>query len=232
VADLNLQSDVRRLAAEVEQRYEKLDVLANNAGAIFSARQMTPDGVERTWALNHLAPFLLTALLMDMLRASAPARVVTTSSDASGRAHIPFDDLAGERSYARGGAFGRGFTRYGETKLANIVFTAELARRTQGSGVAAYCFHPGLVATGFNRNNGALMNLGMSVIRPFARSPRKGAETLVWLAESPDLAGQSGGYFFDLKPKQVPPGATEPGVGPRLWEISEKQVSGSEPPPA
>jgi NAD(P)-dependent dehydrogenase (short-subunit alcohol dehydrogenase family) len=227
LADLSLQSEVRRLALEVADRYEKLDVLANNAGAIFATRQLTADGVERSWALNHLAPFLLTSLLMDKLRASAPARVITTSSDASRGAHIPFDDLDGERSYGQGSRFGRGFPRYGETKLANIVFTAELARRAQGSGVSAYCFHPGLVATGFNRNNGPLMKLGMSVVRPFSRSPRKGAETLVWLAESPSVLGQEGGYFFDLKPRQVPPGATEAGVGPRLWEVSEKQVSAS-----
>ena len=155
-------------------------------------RTLTVDGIERTWALNHLAPFLLTTLLLDRLKASAPARIITTSSDAHKGKLIPFDDLNAERSWK-----GRGFTRYGETKLANIMFTRELARRLEGTGVTAYCFHPGLVATGFNRNNGALMTTAMVIIAPFARSPRKGAQTLVWLADSPDVSKQSGGYYED-----------------------------------
>src|SRR5262249_35358555 len=161
------------LASQALGRYPKLDVLVNNAGAMYGTRQLTKDGIELTWAVNHLAPFLLSKLLLQRLKESAPARIITTASQAHQGAHIPFDDLNAERSY-------RGFGRYCETKLANILFTIELARRLDGTGVTANCFHPGLVATGFNRNNGLLMNLGMTILRPVARSPEKGAETLVW----------------------------------------------------
>lgn len=232
VADLSSQADVRRLAGEIGSRYERVDVLVNNAGALFASRRMTGDGVEQTWAVNHLAPFLLTTLLLDKLRGRAPARVITTASDASKNARIPFADIDGAAAYARGGG-GRGFRRYGQTKLANIVFTMELARRTEGSGVTAYCYHPGTVATGFNHNNGALMSLAMALIKPFSRSPAKGAETLVWLAEAPGDALVNGGYFFDRKQVAVPGGATGEGIGARLWDLSEKQVAGSAPrPPA
>jgi NAD(P)-dependent dehydrogenase (short-subunit alcohol dehydrogenase family) len=226
VADLSSQADVRRLAAEVGSRYERVDVLANNAGAIFASRKITVDGVEQTWALNHLAPFLLTDLLLDKLRGSAPARVITTASDASKNAQIPFDDLDGTVAYDRGVGSGRGFRRYGQTKLANIVFTVELARRVQGTGVTAYSFHPGLVATNFNHNNGALMGLAMALVKPFARSAAKGAETLLWLAEAPEDALRSGGYYFDKKEIPVPAGGGVEGIGARLWELSEKQVEG------
>ena len=174
IADLSSQASVRGLAAEVLARYPKLDVLVNNAGAMYGTRQLTKDGIELTWAVNHLAPFLLSKLLLHRLKESAPARIITTASQAHQRAHIPFDDLNAERSY-------RGFGRYCETKLANILFTTELARRLDGTGVTANCFHPGLVATGFNRNNGLLMDLGMTILSPVSRSPKKGAETLCGL---------------------------------------------------
>jgi NAD(P)-dependent dehydrogenase (short-subunit alcohol dehydrogenase family) len=197
-----------------------LDVLVNNAGAMYGARQLTGDGIELTWAVNHLAPFLLTTLLLDRLKQSAPARVITTASDAHQRALIPFDDMSAERSY-------RGFGRYGETKLANILFTSELAQRLVGTAVTANCFHPGLVATGFNRNNGLLMDLGMTILRPMSRSAPKGAETLVWLASSPDVADVSGGYFFDKQRKMPSPAAQDRQTGRRLWEISEQQCANS-----
>src|SRR5262245_59295042 len=196
IADLSSQASVRRLAAEVLARYPKLDVLVNNAGAMYGTRQLTKDGIELTWAVNHLAPFLLSKLFLQRLKKSAPARIITTASQAHQGARIPFDDLNAERSY-------RGFGRYCETKLANILFTIELARRLDGTGVTANCFHPGLVAIGFNRNNGLLMNLGMTILRPVARSPEKGAETLVWLATAPHVANVSGAYFFDQE--QRPP---------------------------
>ena len=148
IADLASQASVRALAAEAMRRYPRLDILVNNAGAMYTTRQLSPDGIELTWAVNHLAPFLLTNLLLDQLRGSGSSRVITTASGAHRRVPgIAFDDPMAERSY-------RGFMRYSETKLANILFTTELARRLQGSGVTANCFHPGLVATGFNRNNG------------------------------------------------------------------------------
>jgi NAD(P)-dependent dehydrogenase (short-subunit alcohol dehydrogenase family) len=217
-ADLTSQASVRALASEALARYPRIDVLVNNAGAMFTKRELTIDGIERTWALNHLAPFLLTTLLLDRLKASAPARIITTSSDAHKGKLIPFDDLNAERSWK-----GRGFTRYGETKLANIMFTRELARRLDGTGVTAYCFHPGLVATGFNRNNGALMSAAMTVIAPFSRSPRKAAETLVWLADSPDVSKQSGGYYEDRALAVSSRQAQDPTLARRLWEVSEEQ---------
>ncbi|MFI5286877.1 MAG: SDR family NAD(P)-dependent oxidoreductase [Candidatus Dormibacteria bacterium] len=218
-ADLSSQASVRDLANEVLERYPRVDVLINNAGATFTARQLTEDGIERTWALNHLAPFLLTTLLLDRLKASAPARIITTASDAHKGKLIPFDDLNAERSWK-----GRGFTRYGETKLANIIFTRELARRLEGTGVTAYSFHPGLVATGFNRNNGALMSIAMTIIAPFSRSPRKAAQTLVWLADSPDVTKQTGGYYEDRALAVSSRQAQDPALAKKLWEISEEQV--------
>jgi NAD(P)-dependent dehydrogenase (short-subunit alcohol dehydrogenase family) len=219
LADLTSQAAVRRLAAEVLERYPRLEVLVNNAGAIYSSRQLSEDGIELTWALNHLAPFLLTTLLLERLRASAPARIVTTSSDAHQAAHIPFDDMAAERSYQ-----GRGFIRYGQTKLANILFTTELARRLEGTAVTANSFHPGLVATGFNRNNGLLLRLGMTLIRPFARSPEKGAETLVWLIDSAEVGAESGGYFVDRRRIVPSTAAQDADAARRLWELSEQQT--------
>ncbi len=216
-ADLASQDSVRRLAGEVLERYPRLDVLVNNAGAVNSSRQVTEDGLELTWAVNHLAPFLLTTLLLNRLKESAPARVVTTSSDAHAPAHIPFDDLEAERSY-------RAFRRYGETKLANILFTVELARRLEGSGVTANCFHPGFVATGFNRNNGLLMSLGMTLVRPFARSPQKGADTLVWLVDSPDVSNETGGYFVDRRRAAPSSAARDTDAARRLWARSEEQT--------
>jgi NAD(P)-dependent dehydrogenase (short-subunit alcohol dehydrogenase family) len=225
VADLASQASVRRLAAEVLERYERVDVLVNNAGAVNATRQLTEDGVELTWAVNHLAPFLLTTLLLERLRQSAPTRIVTTASDAhQGARGIPFDDLGAERSWGA-----RGFRRYGETKLANILFTVELARRLEGSGVTANCFHPGLVATGFNRNNGVLMRVAMSGMRLFSRTPEKGAETLVWLVDSPELSGQSGGYYVDRRRQTPSAAAQDAEAARRLWEVSEQQVAASAP---
>jgi NAD(P)-dependent dehydrogenase (short-subunit alcohol dehydrogenase family) len=201
-------------------------VLINNAGAMYTRRRMSVDGIELTWAVNHLAPFLLTTLLLDRIVASAPARIITTASAAHYRAHIPFDDLQAERSYAR---MGQG--RYEETKLANILFTAELAQRLEGTGVSANCLHPGLVATAFNHNNGPLMSLVMSVITLFARKPEQGAETLVWLADSPDVGDVSGAYFFDCREVRPSQAARDVATARRLWEVSEQQTRASAPTP-
>jgi NAD(P)-dependent dehydrogenase (short-subunit alcohol dehydrogenase family) len=217
-ADLSLQSSVRELADQALARLPRIDVLVNNAGAMFSSRQVTAEGVEQTWALNHLAPFLLTSLLLERLRQSAPARVITTASDAHKGMRIPFDDMAAEGSYGK-----LGFERYGQTKLANILFTAELARRTQGSGVSAYCYHPGVVASGFNRNNGALMGVAMLALRPFSRSTERGARTLVWLADAPQIDGD-GGYFVDEKLARPSHAAQDMDTAARLWELSEQQT--------
>ncbi|TMD84158.1 MAG: SDR family oxidoreductase [Chloroflexi bacterium] len=222
LADLASQASIRRLADELLAKYPRIQVLVNNAGAIYARRRMTADGIELTWAVNHLAPFLLTALLLDRLKASHPARIVTTSSGAHEGARIPFDDLNAERSWG-----GAGFTRYGETKLANVLFTAELARRLEGTGVTANAFHPGLVATGFNRNNGVLMRNGMALTRPFARSPQKGAETLIWLVDAEEAGELNGAYVFDRRPFPPSPAAQNIETARQLWRVSEEQVGGS-----
>ncbi len=219
LADLASQSSIRRLATQLLAKYPRIQVLVNNAGAIYASRQMTADGVELTWAVNHLAPFLLTTLLLDWLKASAPARIVTTSSGAHQGARIPFDDLDAQRSWG-----GAGFTRYGETKLANILFTAELARRLEGTGVTANAFHPGFVATGFNRNNGVLMRIGMAISRPFARSPQKGAETLVFLVDAEEASHLNGAYVVDRRPVAPSPAAQNVETARRLWQVSEEQT--------
>ncbi len=219
LADLASQSSIRQLAAALLARYPRIQVLVNNAGAIYARRQLSADGIELTWAVNHLAPFLLTTLLLDRLKASQPARIVTTSSGAHEGARIPFDDLNAERSWG-----GAGFTRYGETKLANILFTAELARRLEGTGVTANAFHPGFVATGFNCNNGVLMRLGMAITRPFARSPQKGAESLVWLVDAEGASHLNGAYVFNRHPVAPSPGAQDIQAADRLWQVSEEQT--------
>ena len=219
LADLSSQAVVRKLAAEVLARYGKLDVLVNNAGAMYTTRQVSVDGIELTWAVNHLAPFLFTKLLLDRLKASPPARIITTASGAHLGATIPFDDLNAEHSY-------RGFGRYKETKLANILFTSELARRLEGSNVTAHSFHPGFVASGFNRNNGLLMDMAMLLLRPMSRNVQKGAETLVWLVTSPDVVRSNGRYYVDMQARLPSPEAQDIATARRLWEISEAQCAG------
>lgn len=216
-AELTSLASVRGLAAELAERYPVIDVLVNNAGAMFRARTLTGDGIETTWALNHLAPFLLTNLLLEGLKQHPPARIITTASDAHRRESLPLDDLKADRSY-------RAFGRYGQTKLANIAFTAELGRRLAGSGVVAYCFHPGLVATGFNHNNARRDRVAMTLIKPFCRTPAQGADTLVWLADADEVAGESGGYFTDRR--QILPNAQgqDAALARRLWDISAGQV--------
>jgi NAD(P)-dependent dehydrogenase (short-subunit alcohol dehydrogenase family) len=222
LADLSVQAEVRQLADEVRRRLPALHVLVNNAGAVYSRRHVTADGLEATWALNHVAPWLLTDLLLERLRASAPARVITTSSDAGLLAQLPFDDLEA-RGWGQRGSVWQGFRRYGQSKLANVAFTVELARRLDGSVVEAFCFHPGLVATNFNMSNGRLARSSMVALKPFARSPEKGAETLLWLADSPKVRGLSGGYFADCRARSIPRGAR--GDAPaRLWAVTEQQV--------
>jgi NAD(P)-dependent dehydrogenase (short-subunit alcohol dehydrogenase family) len=220
LADLSSQAEVSRLAAillEQARAGRRIDVLVNNAGAMFARRRLTADGIEATWALNHLAPFLLTNLLLEELKQHPPARIVLTASDAHKREHLPFDDLDATRSY-------KGFRRYGQAKLANIAFTFELARRLAGSRVTANCFHPGLVASGFNRNNSKAAALAMSMIKPFSVSPEKGADTLVWLATSPEAAGESGGYFYNRRRIEPNAEARDPAVWRRLWTVSQEQT--------
>jgi retinol dehydrogenase 14 len=215
LADLSVQEEVRRLAEEFEERHDRLDVLVNNAGLVQSTRTETPDGIETTLAINHLAPFLLTNLLLDLLEKSAPSRIITTSSEAERWGNIDFDDLQSRRKY-------RGFPVYGMTKLMNIMFTYELAERLEGTGVTATCMHPGAVATNFGKNNKGPMTLFFRLSKPFMRTPEQGADTLIYLASSWDVEGVSGKYYSDRKwiePKEV---AHDPGARRKLWSVSEE----------
>jgi NAD(P)-dependent dehydrogenase (short-subunit alcohol dehydrogenase family) len=217
-ADLSSQADVRRLAGEFKAKYSKLHVLINNAGAAFTQRQLSADGVEMTLALNHLAGFLLTNLLLDTLKASAPARIINVSSGGHTAGRIEFDNLQGEKKY--------GFDAYLNSKLANILFTVELAGRLAGTQVTVNALDPGLTATGFGTNNGKVMATLIKVFAPLVmRSPEKGAETSVYLASSPAVATVTGKYFRDSK--AVPPAsqADDAAVAKELWEVSAKLVN-------
>ncbi|WP_218916426.1 SDR family oxidoreductase [Calidithermus chliarophilus] len=216
VADLSAQADVRRLAAEFKRRHDRLHVLVNNAGGIFTARRTTADGLEYTFAFNHLAYFLLTNLLLDVLKASAPARVVNVSSGAQGMAKLDFDDLQGEKRYNPQAAYNR-------SKLANVLFTYALARRLEGTGVSANVLHPGVVRTNFGRvDTPWLWRVMFPLIDPFMRSPEKGAETPVYLASSPEVEGVSGKYFADRKAVRSNPLSYDEAVQERLWRVSEE----------
>lgn len=214
LADLTSQQDIRRLASDFQRRYARLHVLLNNAGGAFLTRQLSVDGLEMTFALNHLAYFLLTNLLLDMLKASAPARIINVASDAHATGKIEFDNLQGERAFA-------GLGPYGNSKLANILFTVELARRLDGTGVTANALHPGLTNTGFGKNNpGWLMTIMGALIPLIARSPAQGAQTSVFLACSPEVAGVTGKYFVDSKITRPAAHAGDGVVARRLWEVS------------
>jgi NAD(P)-dependent dehydrogenase (short-subunit alcohol dehydrogenase family) len=212
VADLTRMDDVRRLAAELLATYPRIDVLANNAGAMFTSRRVTPDGFEQTFALNHLAPFLLTNLLLERLTDSH-ARVVTTASDAHKGAVLDLDDLQSERGRYRPGR------AYSRSKLCNVLFTRELQRRNPA--IAANCLHPGVIRTGFAKNNGTLARIGATLAGPFLRSPETGARPLVWLALDP-AAGELRGQYVDRKrPAEPTAQAQDDRIAKELWERSE-----------
>jgi retinol dehydrogenase-12 len=218
-ADLAVQADVRALAAEFERRHARLDVLVNNAGTIVRKRVVTPEGVELTLAINHLAPFLLTNLLLDMLKASAPARIVTVASSAHERAQAGFGDLELRRGY-------RPYRAYARSKMANLLFTYELARRLEGSGVTANAVDPGLVRTGLGRSNGVLLDLGWGLThmryKSVSLTPDQGADTIVFLASSPDVAADSGEYFFQCKPVESSAASRDVRAARDLWSLSEQ----------
>jgi retinol dehydrogenase-12 len=212
VADLSRMDDVRRLADELLDGYPRIDVLAHNAGAMFSSRHVTRDGFEQTFALNHLAPFLLTALLRERLLESQ-ARVVTTSSDAHRRGTLDLDDLQS--------AHGRFRPRhvYAASKLCNVLFTRELQRRCPE--LVANCFHPGVIRTGFGKNDGALTRISMTLAAPFLRSPESGARSLVWLALDPAAGQLRGEYVEKERPIAPSPQAQDDALASALWERSE-----------
>jgi NAD(P)-dependent dehydrogenase (short-subunit alcohol dehydrogenase family) len=212
VADLTLMSEVRALAEEIRQRHLHIDVLANNAGALFASRQETAEGFERTFALNHLAPFLLTNLLRDRL---AGGRVVTTASDAHKSGRLDLDDLQSEKAFSA-------MRVYGTTKLCNILFTRELARRAPD--LHANCFHPGVVRTGFGKNENGIWKVLTTLGSPFFRSPERGARSLVWLALSDQAADMSGEYIEDEKVATPSAQAQDDRLARGLWERSAELV--------
>ena len=196
---------------------ERIDVLINNAGLVLRERRITPDGFEHVFELNHLAPFLLTNLLLPKLTASAPARVVTVTSDAHSAARLDLSDPNLERGWDS-------WRSYANSKLANILFTRELARRLDGTGVTANCAHPGVVRTGFGRQASPLLKLGITIGRPFMLSPDRGADTIVYLASSPAVADQTGGYYVKRQRREPSAAARDDAAARKLWEISEKMT--------
>jgi NAD(P)-dependent dehydrogenase (short-subunit alcohol dehydrogenase family) len=212
VADLSLMADVRALAKEVRERHGQIDVLANNAGALFGSRKVTSEGLEQTFALNHLAPFLLTNLLRDRLTG---ARVVTTASDAHKSGRLDLGDLQSEQSFSA-------MRVYGTSKLCNILFTRELARRAPE--LKANCFHPGVVRTGFGKNDNGIWRLLTTLGGPFFRSPERGARSLVWLALSDEAGGLTGEYVQDQKVLTPSAEARDPVLAEALWERSAELV--------
>jgi NAD(P)-dependent dehydrogenase (short-subunit alcohol dehydrogenase family) len=218
-ADLSSQAETRRLAEQFCARHDQLHVLVNNAGVLRFSRELTVDGLEYTFALNHLSYFLLANVLLDRLRASAPSRVVNVSSVAHQRASVDFDDLQHERRYS-------GPRAYGQSKLANILFTRELAARLTGSGVTANSLHPGLVATRFgsgNRGAWRALRLAMRLVGPLlVRSPQRGAETTLYLASSAEVEGVTGRYFVDCRQRTPSDAARDDGAARRLWAESER----------
>ncbi len=218
VADLSSLAEVRRLASELKDRCPRIDVLANNAGAYFARREVTPEGFERTWALNVLAPFLLTNLLRDRLEASAPARVINTSSNAHERARLAPDDLDG-------GPQGAGFRAYGRSKLALNLLTSEFARRIDPAAVTVNAYHPGFVSSHFGWNNGRVYRGAIRFLSgTFGLSSEAGADTLVWLATAPEVAGTTGRYFHERKEVRASPLSYDGPLAQAVWDVCARET--------
>jgi len=212
-ADLLRLDEMKRVAAEIGDHEPRVDVLINNAGALFASRRLTEDGLERTFALNHIAYFVMTARLRERLLASAPARIINTASAAHQEATLDFNDLQSAKSFGARKA-------YGHSKLCNILFTRELARRLHGTGVTANCLHPGFVATRFGDQSGGLISPLIRLAKFFAISPAEGAETMVYLAASPDVAEVTGQYFYKSMPTLSSSPAQDDRSALMLWERS------------
>lgn len=215
LADLSLMSAVRKAASEIKARHPRIHVLLNNAGVVMTERKVTAEGHELTFATNHLGYFVLTQELLDVLKASAPARIVNVASDAHVGMKLDFDDVMGARAF-------KTWKSYGQSKLANVMFTYELARRLEGSGVTANALHPGVVATNFGKNNSNWFGWGVKLLAPFFISPSKGAATSVFLASSPEVEGVNGKYFKRSKAKKSTRYSYDVEAQKRLWELSEK----------
>lgn len=216
LGDMSKIADVRTVAEGFRRKHDRLDVLVNNAGAVFNDYSLSADGIEMTFALNHVGYFVLTVALLDLVRKTPGARIVSTSSGAHRGGKVNLDTIVKRNGKA-------GFSSYSDSKLANILFTRELARQLDGSGATANCMHPGFVRTGFGMNNPGWMASVISVASSlFARTPEKGAETLVWLATSPEAAQHNGQYFYDKKIASTSKRAQDDAMAKALWELSEK----------
>ncbi|MCY3944698.1 MAG: SDR family NAD(P)-dependent oxidoreductase [Anaerolineaceae bacterium] len=217
LADLSTQAGVRQLADAFREQHDRLDILLNNAGANFRERADTADGLERTFAVNHIAYYLLTRLLLDLLQASAPARIVNVSSEAHRQQRtFDFDNLDGRK---RWGMFG--FGAYSQSKLANVLFTRELARRLEGSGITVNSMHPGVVNTGLFQNVGGIGGLVLGALAPvFMKTPEQGADTLIWLATAGEMEGRSGGYYDRRRLREPSAAAQDDDAARRLWALS------------
>ena len=215
VGDLSVQAQVRQLAEKFKSRYNHLDVLVNNAGAINFFRKLSADGIEMTFALNHLAYFLLTNLLLDTIKASAPARIVNVASNSHLHQHLDFNNLELKRGY-------NPMRAYGRSKLCNLYFTYELARRLEGTGVTVNAMHPGFVATNMGANNGRLVRLFLPLVHRNSLTPEQGASTAVYLASSPDVEGVTGKYFVRERKRASDPVSYDESAARRLWKMSEE----------
>jgi NAD(P)-dependent dehydrogenase (short-subunit alcohol dehydrogenase family) len=213
VADLSSLDSVRQLAQEFRGKYSKLHVLVNNAGVFLPRRFVTADGFESTFATNHLGHFLLSNLLLDVLKASAPARVINVTSDAHKGAQIDFEDLMGEKKFS-------GFKAYGQSKLANVLFTYQLAKLLEGTGVTVNCLHPGVVRTGFGKDAGGLFAIGVRIVGPFMMSPQKSAKAAVYLATAPELEEVTGKHFSKGKEEKSSAESYDQATAERLWQVS------------
>ena len=223
VADLASQRAIRVLAARLSTALPRIDVLVNNAGLILDRRVLTEDGLETTFAVNHIGYFLLTRLLEPKLLAGAPARVVNVASRAHQSGTLRFDDLMGAKGYD-------GWSAYVQSKLANIVFTYELARRLASSGVTANCLHPGVIASNFGNAGPLMIRLGVRLGRPFMKGPARGADTSIYLASSPEVEGVSGKYFVNRRQARSNDESYDATVATRLWKVSEELTAASDVP--
>ena len=212
ICDLSSQAQIRKLVEEFKQKHNRLDVLVNNAGVILTRRRVTEDGLESTFAINHLAYFLLTNLLLDLIIQSAPARIVNVSSTVHKSATIDFDDLQSERSYSA-------MRAYGQSKLANVLFTYELARRLEGTRVTVNCLHPGVIATNIFRDISGVVGAAAKL---FLKSPRRGAETSIYLATSPEVEGVTGKYFDDRRAVRSSTESYDEAIAEKLWQVSKQ----------
>jgi NAD(P)-dependent dehydrogenase (short-subunit alcohol dehydrogenase family) len=217
-ADLTRLSDMKRVAHEIAESEPEIDVLVNNAGAMFNSRHVTEDGFEKTFALNHMSYFVLTNILLDRLKATPGARIVSTASDAHKGNRLDLGNLQSARGYS-------GYAVYGRTKLMNILFTRELVRRLAGTGVTANCLHPGFVATRFGDQSGGAFSFAIKAAKNFALTPEQGAETIIYLASSDEVAGVTGGYFYKSKQATPTREAQNDADAKRLWDVSVK-ISG------